>query len=196
MLGRMPGRDFSIVSSEFHQSLWVYSLSSMLCDKVIRNGGLTIDCGNRTIDWIDLQWNQCVGVLKRRSRAGESVQILLPRGQVVRHHDVIYEDANRSIIVNVEPCEVIIAKPGSFGETALLALELGNLHLPVQLANSELIFIEDESAMRVLSALQMAWRRNLQRFEPKPLLAAPVLDISGNLQVVIRSESRNSTTRD
>jgi urease accessory protein UreE len=59
---------------------------------------------HRAVDYVDIHWDQCRSTLKARSRGGEDIRVLLPRGQSLRHGDVLFEDAARAVIINVLPC--------------------------------------------------------------------------------------------
>jgi urease accessory protein UreE len=159
----------------------------MWCEQILRNLAAPPAPG-QTVDWVDIQWNQCGRLLKTQSRAGHPLRVLLPPGQRLRHNDVIYEDASLIIAIHVQPSEVIIAKPPDPQKLAILALELGNLHLPTQIELHEIIFIEDGPAMAVLDSLQIPWIREQRRFEPTQIISAPSVEISPSLRVVLRSQ--------
>ena len=159
----------------------------MWCEKIIRNLATDPPPG-ASVDWVDIQWNECGRILKKQSRAGEPIRVLLPPGQRLRHKDVIYEDASLAIAINVQMCEVIVAKIADTKKLATLALELGNLHLPTQIDAQEIIFIEDGPAMAVLDSLQISWAKEVRRFEPTQIISVPSVDVSPALRVVIRSQ--------
>lgn len=157
----------------------------MLCERVIRNlgDGTAAERRQQTLDYLDVQWNECGRVLKNQSRAGRTVRVLLPPGQTVRHNDVVYEDDATAIAVCVTPCEVILADVPDTRQMCLLALELGNLHLPVQLENERIAFTEDAVAMAVLETMQIRWRREVMRFEPAVVMSAPTVEVAPQLRV-------------
>ena len=159
----------------------------MWCEKIIRNLATDPPPG-ASVDWVDIQWNECGRILKKQSRRGEPVRVLLPPGQRLRHNDVIYEDASVAIAINVQQCEVIVAKIAEPQTLATLALELGNLHLPVQIEPQEIIFIEDGPAMAVLDSLRIPWAKEIRRFEPAQIISVPSVDVSPALRVIIRSQ--------
>ncbi len=133
---------------------------------------------------MDVEWTECARVLKKQTRGGEPVRVMLPRGQTLRHGDVIFEDADRVVIIQVRPCEAIVASVAGAREMARLALELGNLHQPAQLSDGEIVFIEDGPPMEVLERLGIPWRKEVRRFEPTPVLSAPVARLAGGFRVI------------
>ena len=166
----------------------------MWCERVIRNcGGASeadggTDWGGRLIDWVDIEWNECGRLLKKQTRTGQPVRVLLPPGQKLAHNDVIFESASKVIAIHVMPCEAIVADVADAVTMAALALELGNLHLPVEVQPGQLIFIEDGPAMAVLDALQIRFTREFRRFEPMKVISFPSVEVSPALRTIIRSQ--------
>lgn len=158
----------------------------MWCERVLRNAALEAPAhwAGRDVDAVDVAWDECRHVLKKRSRGGEEVRVLLPADRRVRHGDVLYEDDTRAIIVNVLPCDVIVARPDSARSAAELALELGNLHIPTQITEGEIIFLEDESAIEALGKRRVEWRREQRRFEPMQVIAMAGVRRAGNFRVI------------
>jgi urease accessory protein UreE len=136
---------------------------------------------------VDIEWSECGRELKTQTRSGQPVSVLLPPGQTLRHHDIIYEDAETAIAINVLPCAVIVAPVLDWREMAMLALELGNLHVPVQLDYMEIAFIENEAALLVMSAMQIPWVRHVRRFQPVQILSAPRTELAPELSNILRS---------
>jgi urease accessory protein UreE len=166
----------------------------MWCERVIRNcDGLPAGCwGGRTVDWVDIEWNECGRLLKKQTRSGEPVNVVLPPGQMLRHHDIIYEEAEKAIAINVLPCEVIVAPVLDWREMAMLALELGNLHVAVQLDYMEIAFIENEAALLLMSAMQIPWVRHVRRFQPVQILSAPPTEVA--LELTLHSPAETGST--
>ena len=158
-------------------------------ERVIRNcDGLPASCwGGRAVDWVDVEWHECGRLLKKNTRAGQLVCVQLPPGQNLRHYDVIHEEPQKAIAINVLPCQVIVAPVLDWREMAMLVLELGNLHIPVQLDYMEIAFIENEAALLVMSAMNIPWVKQVRRFEPVPILSAPKTELGPQLEKLIRS---------
>jgi urease accessory protein UreE len=163
----------------------------MWCERVIRNcaGQSEADWGGRTVEWVDIEWNECGRLLKKQTRSGQPVRVLLPPGQKISHNDVIFESATHAIAIHVMPCEVVVAGVSNAVKMAALALELGNLHLPVEIRPGQLLFIEDGPAMEVLDALQIQFTREVRRFEPMKVISSPSVEVSPTLRTIIRSKN-------
>ncbi len=171
-------------------------LLCMWCEQVIRNLGDQSDIAGRgiAVDWVDIQWNQRSCWLKKKTRSGIEIQICLPRGQTLQHQDVIHEDAGQIVAVHLLECDVIVASPEP-GKIANLALELGNLHLPVEIDGPHLVFVEDADAMVALDHMQIRWTRASRRFAPVEIISTQRVNFAPDYNIVIRSRvPRNSAS--
>ncbi len=122
----------------------------MWCDKIIRNiAAPSNDSDGREFDYLELEWSECRNVVKKLTTAGELICIFLPPTQQLRHGDVIYEDAARIVVVHVLPCAIVVAEVPKAYQLAVLAMEMGNLHLPAEVSAVGIAFVEDAAAMRV-----------------------------------------------
>lgn len=142
------------------------------------------ELGDRRIDYLDLPWDACRPVLKRRTRAGRDVCLLLSHGQIPRHGDLLHLDEASAIVVNVLPVECVVAGPANADLLLRGALELGNLHLPTQIAEGALIFPADDRAVTILQDIGLALRREQRRFEPTPVAAIASPRLSASLQIL------------
>jgi urease accessory protein len=158
----------------------------MWCEKVRGNLAELIDSttSELDIDFVELAWHQCGQIVKTQTTTGEPIRILLSRGQRLRHGDVVYQDERRLVVIKVTPCEVIVAYVPRAEDAAILALELGNLHLPAQIGDGEILFIEDVCAVKVLEFRSMPWKREIRRFEPSHVLSAPVIQRADDLRII------------
>ena len=146
----------------------------MWCERVLRNLA-EVDSNSKRIDYIDIHWDECKSVLKSRSRAGEEVRVLLRPPDRLRHGDVLHEDAARLLVVNVLPCPVIVVRPPDARAMGALALELGNLHWPTQITDSEIIFPPGDEALETLQKLGgLPHTQETRRFAPLPVPAGAV----------------------
>ena len=160
----------------------------MWCEKVLRN--LT-DPGHippaGEIDFVDVAWDECKSILKKQSRAGEPVRVLLNRTEKIRHGDVLAENESRAIVVNVVPCEVVVVRSDEPRRLAELAFELGNLHWPAQVSENELAFVEESSAMQAVRACGLEFVRERRRFDPLPVAVTLGFSVSQDLRVLRRT---------
>jgi len=119
-------------------------------------------------DWLDLTWFDCTQrVLRKRTRSGELLRILLPVGVSLRQGDVLVRSAERVVAVHQIVSEVLVARPMDGGALARLALDLGNLHLPVQVAGSSLIVLDDGPTRAALERHGVEFVTESRRFEPE-----------------------------
>lgn len=146
----------------------------MWCERVVRNASDGAALAGRAVDYVDIGWDQCRSTLKARSRDGEQIRVVLPRGQTLRHGDVLFEDDARAIVVNVMPCELIVVRCDDPRRLAELAFDLGNLHWPTQVTNDEILFVEEENALAAAEHLGLIWMRETRQFDPRPILATAV----------------------
>lgn len=149
----------------------------MLCDRILDNlaspSGAALTEG-RTIDHLDVTWPD----LHRRSirsvtRGGRRVGVLVPLNTRLRHGDVLFVDDAHLIAINHLPCEVLVGRPPTARQMGLVACELGNLHLPVEVADAEIITIPDGPAEAAFRAHEVPFRAETRQFSP---LRASVLN--------------------
>jgi urease accessory protein UreE len=149
----------------------------MLCDRVLDNLDSPTAAAllaGRTVDYLDVTWAE----LHRRSirsetRGGAAVGILLPLGIRLRHGDVLHVDAERLIAVHHVLSEVLVGRPPTARQTGLVACELGNLHLPVEITDDEIVTLPDGPAYAAFRTHEVPCRIETRRFAP---LRASVLN--------------------
>lgn len=163
----------------------------MWCESIVRNAAEDKDFAGRAVDYVDIQWDQCRSTLKGRSRAGEEIRVLLPRGQNLRHGDVLFENEARAIVINVLPCEVLVVRSNEPRLMAELALTLGNLHWPTQATDTELIFLEGNDALEAARNLGLQTSRESRRFSPLPVPATAVR-LAPSARILRSSDGRDA----
>ncbi|MDB5296987.1 MAG: ureE 2 [Phycisphaerales bacterium] len=85
------------------------------------------------LDVLDLQWDECHRRAHAKvTRGGRPVRVVLRLGTVLRDGDVLADRPDLLLVVRVVPCDLLVARPRSAAEAAVAALELGNLHAPVE----------------------------------------------------------------
>ena len=166
----------------------------MWCDRVIRNiaEARRERCSGRADRLRRSGMAPIRPALKARSRGGEEIRIVLGAGARLRHGDVIFEDESRLVAVNVKACELIVVRPGDSKIAAILALELGNLHWPTQIAESEIIFREAPQTLAILEKLNVHGTKETRRFQPSDVIGGPMARLSNSLQVIRGVSPRNS----
>ena len=160
----------------------------LLCERVIRNVGdeTPSAAANQQWDTLDLTWLQCTRrTLRARTRGGREVALLLPRGSQLRHGDVIFEDAAAVIVVSVAPCAVWIVRAADAARLLAVAVELGNLHTPVEVTQvGELVVLPDGPVLAVLRRHGLSHHVAERRFEPLRASVDAAVEVSGTFRVL------------
>jgi urease accessory protein len=173
----------------------------MLCDRVL--GNVDSDAAGhytgRARDLLELSWRECARrAVRGRTTSGVRVGVLLPPGTYLRHGDVITDDGDAGLVViSVLPCEVWVAEFADTSSLAAAALELGNLHVPVEVVTDgsllpALVTPPDGPTRGVLDRLAATWRTEVRRFHPlRATVAAGSLRVAETFKVVRRSPEEN-----
>ena len=142
----------------------------MLCDRVLGNvASFSPDrLAAMTVDTLDVSWRDCARrAVRGTTRGGVAVGVLLPLGQSLRHGDVLFEDDARLVVASVIPVEVWVASFDNPASMAAAALELGNLHVPVEVGDAlTLTALPDGPTRGVFDRRAAKWETQLLRFAP------------------------------
>ena len=143
----------------------------MLCDRVLGNiySDPTGRYAGRVRDALELTWRDCTRrAVRGRTTNGRCVGVLLPVGINLRHGDVLTDEGDAEIVVvDVAMCEAWVAEFADAASMATAALELGNLHVPVEVAGElRLVTLPDGPTRGVLDRLASAWKAEVRRFQP------------------------------
>lgn len=140
----------------------------MLCERVL--GNLDLEPGlDADVDWLDLSWFDCAQcAVRRQSRGGTNVRILLSVGQSLHHRDILFRNAPAVMAVNLIPADVLVACPRTLCEMGQLAVEFGNLHQPIQIDADELIVLFDGPTEGIFNRRGVPHRHERRRFIPEP----------------------------
>jgi urease accessory protein len=156
----------------------------MVCERVLGNlAHSPSTLSNEELDFIELQWFECARrALRKRTRGGRDLALLLPPGQILRHGDILAEGLAFRVAVEILPCEVLVARPLSAGSLALLAFELGNLHVPTELFDDEIRVAPNGPVTEVIERLGIPSEIQLCLFQPRFTAAgvtlSPLLQIT------------------
>jgi urease accessory protein len=114
----------------------------------------TAGIGNRTIDWLDMEWYEAKKrIMHKRSRGGTEVSIkFLGGGQNLTQGDILFQDEQTIIAVDIQSCEAIIIRPKNMFEMASVCYEIGNKHLPLFYNDDEVLVSFEAPLFRLLSA--------------------------------------------
>jgi len=159
----------------------------MLCERVLGNldGDPTaFSRACRDMDELELKWWELNNrALRKITRDGREIRILLPIGQYLHDGDIIYDDGATIVVIRVAECEVLVVKPRNAAELGLAALEIGNLHAPAEMVGDELVVLADGPIESAMSELGVPYERTVRRLNPRRCAGMPVLAASPNLNI-------------
>ncbi|EHQ30468.1 urease accessory protein UreE [Mucilaginibacter paludis] len=114
----------------------------------------TIDTGNKTIDWLNLEWYETgKRIMHKRSQSGvEVIMKFLNENQNLTQGDVLYQDSESVIAINIQPCEVLIIRPQNMYQMACICYEIGNKHLPLFYEDEEVLVAYDAPLFRLIAS--------------------------------------------
>jgi urease accessory protein len=119
-------------------------------------GALTaFEIGARTIDYLCLEWFETrKRVLHKRTAQGREVILrFLKESPELQQDDVLYEDDHCLIVLQIEPCDVLVIQPKTMHEMALACYEIGNKHLPLFFQDDELLIPYEAPLHRMMQAI-------------------------------------------
>lgn len=170
------------ISYNYRTAACAREIQIMWCERILGNFATYPP---RRWDYVDVEWFECGRIVKRVSRGGVNVRVLLPPGQRFGHGDVISDDGEAAIAIEVKPSEMLVVTAIAPRLLAVLALELGNLHCPTEITDSaEVIFPEDGPTLAVLDKLGLSASRQLRRFNPLPNPVGMTVSIAADFAVV------------
>jgi urease accessory protein len=141
-------------------------VSALLCRQVLKvlaevheNDG---DLDLLDVSWADLDRRAIQGV----TRGGQAVRIILPAGQSLEHGAVVGSNGQRQIVVHLLPCPALVIGVESPLELAQTAYLLGNLHLPIEIRDREILLPANDHAEAALGRLGIASQLQMRRVRP------------------------------
>jgi urease accessory protein UreE len=168
----------------------------MICEAVLGNlyDGSFPATAAAPNDWLDLQWHHCVRrALRACTRGGTQLRILLPVGRSLRHGDVLRrDDTGATVAVNVLPTTVLIARPRDARRGWSIALELGNLHIPVEVTDEEIILLPNGPGEGVLKRHGEPYQNQLRRFAPLRATTSQLATVGANFTTKMASATSRS----
>jgi len=155
----------------------------MFCDRILGNLESN-ELGESEIDWLDLTWIDCTRrALRRHTLGGTEMKLVLSIGQSLRHGDILSRDLTSVIAVNVIATKVLVAHPSNALKMGQLALELGNLHLPVEIAANEVTMIPDGPTEAILARMEIPFSTDIRRFSPELCSARNLVSFSDDFSM-------------
>lgn len=119
---------------------------------------------------VAISWDECAKrILRKKTDLSHEIGISLPYQTTLRHGDILLQDDEHMILVFVQPCEVLVSFAASIQELGVLAYEIGNRHLPLQITEKgEIVLLPDQPTQLLLKKLGAHYEKQSRRFQPIP----------------------------
>ena len=107
-----------------------------------------------TIDWLLIEWYETSKrILHKKTSGGRELHLkFLKENPNLQQDDVLLKDNDLLIVVDMIPADVIVLKPSSMHDMAMLCYEIGNKHLPLYYEDEMLLMPFEEPLFRWLTA--------------------------------------------
>lgn len=156
----------------------------MLIEQVLGNVSDVADLGRRDVDDVELRWWELGRrAIRKTSRQGRDVRVLLPLGPGLQDGDVLLDDGQTLLVIRSAPCEVLVIEPATLADAARVALVLGNLHAPTEVDAETVVTVADGPIEAALAELAIGYTRQIRRFRPMQCPGAPQVVVCQSLQV-------------
>ena len=123
----------------------------LVVSEVIRNAKGE-DLSSKEVDFFDIEWFESTRKLLRKvSHKGEEVGLrILKENLRLKHHDVLWEDGNKILLVNILPSDAVVVQPKTMREIATICFEIGNQDIPIFIENDEIIIPYEDPIFNLL----------------------------------------------
>ncbi|HEX3032162.1 MAG TPA: urease accessory protein UreE [Bacillota bacterium] len=106
------------------------------------------------VERVALEWHELgKRILRKTTDRGTEVGIALNGHGHLRNGDILFSDANRAIIVELLPSEVIVIEPRNLTEMAHVAYQLGNRHAQLFLEADQVLVPIDPTLVELFNKL-------------------------------------------
>ncbi len=123
----------------------------MICEKIIGNIK-DADTVEKSVDKVHIDWfEHGKRLLKKATENGEEIGIKVT--SPLNDGDILYEDAERIIVVELDPCELIEIPVRDTVEMGRLCFEIGNRHISPAIEPKRVRIPYDEPTMDYLLRL-------------------------------------------
>jgi urease accessory protein len=123
--------------------------------------------GDMEKDVVVLDWEA-----RRKSRQrittgrGREIAIALPTGTILEDGDVLFAGDSFYVAVEAKEEDLMVISPKNINESARIAFELGNRHLPVSIRENTILTLYSHDTESVMESLGAAYERRKGIFEP------------------------------
>jgi len=121
-----------------------------------------LDAIGYVIERVRLEWYETgKRVLHKHTDAGsEVIMRFLDEKPDLQQDDILFKDDGRLIVVEINPCDIIVIEVGSSLQLASICYEIGNKHLPLFYDEELLLLAFEEPIFRWLLASGYKARRD------------------------------------
>ena len=125
----------------------------MIVEQIIGNTA-THNIAELQVDLLELEWFETTKRIQRkRTNSGMEIAVKFVReGQRLSQNDILYQDAQKVVVVTIKPCEAIVMTPKSLLEMGTICYEIGNKHLPLFIQNDQIMMPFEMPMFRWLEA--------------------------------------------
>ena len=102
---------------------------------------LSFDIGNRTVDYLVLEWYETrKRILRKKTLNGTEISLkFLAENPMHTEGDILFSDDDTVIVVSVAECACLVVVPRNMFEMASACYEIGNKHLPLFYEEEQLL---------------------------------------------------------
>ncbi|GEM64561.1 hypothetical protein SF1_25430 [Sphingobacterium faecium NBRC 15299] len=111
----------------------------MIITEITRN--IKNEVVNKRCDLLMIEWYESTKRIQRlRTEEGMDIAFkLLGNTSQLHDGDILYEDADKIVVIAIRACDVICIEMLNFLEIAFISCEIGNKHLPLFVEGNELL---------------------------------------------------------
>lgn len=140
----------------------------MICERILGNIAERQPPAAVEVDDVPFQWTEAQRrFLKKRSRAGRSVGIMLPAGTVLRDGDVLHEAPGVVVVARLEHAALLAVPATDRGAWGRLLYELGSRHEPVEVRDDRLLLTARDDLRAWLDRMGIDYALVNDRFRPQ-----------------------------
>ncbi|MGP4039841.1 urease accessory protein UreE [Gracilibacillus sp. D59] len=116
-------------------------------------------------EWIELDWDELnKRIIRKTTDKGTDVAISLEEKAPLKVGDVVYEDAEKQIVIRTKKEKVYVVYPDNIVQMGKAAFELGNRHTPCLISETEIVVRYDETLERLFNEVGVKYEQTERRF--------------------------------
>jgi len=145
------------------------------------------------VDLLDITWNERgLRSLRRATRSGRLVRVILPANQTFDHGAVVAETPESIVAINLLPCPALVIRAGGAAELARISFMIGNAHLPAEIGETEIILPATAAAASALGRLKITYTAEIRQVRVS-CDGLPMIEISSRFATRSSAPPRDET---